>query len=357
MRLNDRFHRACVQTLPLRRQEIYEIHFDGQRFVATECVRHDSGANAIMNCAYVSDSHDNAYLATGQENHCQLYQLKTQIVDVSKGNTSSSSDTQTKCAPQKQARQRKNTSSAYGGGDDSTQKAAQPIDDSNDPSTTPSKRIIFAVQPADSVQTDFDAIDPLQRCVRIAPSGKLLATGGADGHIRVWSFPQAQLRHDIAAHAGDADDVDFSPDSRQLVSIGKDRNAVLWSAETGAETGRLQWRPPAGMAYAFKRCRFAVNEGKSSAGRSRLFTISNPVGKVPKAQQRGVLQQWCAERGQVTAAVEATEFLSALAVRDDGRFVAVGTMFTGSVSIYVAFSLQVSVINQTKTTNAFLMWV
>lgn len=29
-----------------------------------------------------------------------------------------------------------------------------------------------------------------------------------------------------------------------------------------------------------------------------------------------------------------------MAVRDDGRFVAVGTMFSGSVSIYIAFSLQ-----------------
>lgn len=39
-------------------------------------------------------------------------------------------------------------------------------------------------------------------------------------------------------------------------------------------------------------------------------------------------------------AVAIDESISALAVRDDGRFVAVGTMFTGSVSIYIAFSLQ-----------------
>lgn len=38
--------------------------------------------------------------------------------------------------------------------------------------------------------------------------------------------------------------------------------------------------------------------------------------------------------------VKINESLSSLAVRDDGRFVAVGTMFTGSVSIYIAFSLQ-----------------
>lgn len=59
-------------------------------------------------------------------------------------------------------------------------------------------------------------------------------------------------------------------------------------------------------------------------------------------EQKGVLQQWDADRGKLTRIVEAQESLSALAVRDDGRFVAVGTMFTGSVSIYVAFSLQVS---------------
>lgn len=38
--------------------------------------------------------------------------------------------------------------------------------------------------------------------------------------------------------------------------------------------------------------------------------------------------------------VRINESLSSLAVRDDGRFVAIGTMFTGSVSIYIAFSLQ-----------------
>lgn len=56
--------------------------------------------------------------------------------------------------------------------------------------------------------------------------------------------------------------------------------------------------------------------------------------------QTGYLQEWNPENGSLTNSVEIDESLASLAVRDDGRFVAVGTMFTGSVSIYIAFSLQ-----------------
>lgn len=52
------------------------------------------------------------------------------------------------------------------------------------------------------------------------------------------------------------------------------------------------------------------------------------------------MQAWNPENGTLTNAVTIDESASALAVRDDGRFVAVGTMFTGSVSIFIAFSLQ-----------------
>lgn len=57
-------------------------------------------------------------------------------------------------------------------------------------------------------------------------------------------------------------------------------------------------------------------------------------------KKAGYLQEWNPENGALTNSVVIDESLAALAVRDDGRFVAVGTMFTGSVSIYIAFSLQ-----------------
>lgn len=56
--------------------------------------------------------------------------------------------------------------------------------------------------------------------------------------------------------------------------------------------------------------------------------------------QKGYLQEWNPENGAIANSIAIDESLSSLAVRDDGRFVAIGTMFTGTVSIYIAFSLQ-----------------
>lgn len=72
---------------------------------------------------------------------------------------------------------------------------------------------------------------------------------------------------------------------------------------------------------------------------TRLFVLTNPVGKIGK--QKAFLQLWLPEDGSLKRAVPCSDTLSALAVSDDGKFVAVGTMFSGSVSVYIAFSLQV----------------
>lgn len=73
--------------------------------------------------------------------------------------------------------------------------------------------------------------------------------------------------------------------------------------------------------------------------KSALYMLSNPTGLAKK--QKSYLQKWSPSEGILVKATEFDESLSALAVRDDGRFVAIGTMFSGSVSIYIAFSLQV----------------
>lgn len=73
--------------------------------------------------------------------------------------------------------------------------------------------------------------------------------------------------------------------------------------------------------------------------RSRLFTLTNPVARTGK--QLAFLQLWEPMNGELKKSTVVNESLSALSVRDDGRFVAVGTMFTGTVFLYIAFSLQV----------------
>lgn len=88
-------------------------------------------------------------------------------------------------------------------------------------------------------------------------------------------------------------------------------------------------------------------------GQHQMFTIANPLARSGK--QRGLLQLWDPDNGTLKRSVVCNEALSALTVRDDGRFVGVGTMFSGSVDIYIAFSLQV--LNGSDSSMLFLVVV
>ena len=90
----------------------------------------------------------------------------------------------------------------------------------------------------------------------------------------------------------------------------------------------------------YKLNRYGIVEDDKN--KTRLFMIVNPLGK--QGKKKAFLQLWNPDDGSLKNATPCNESLSALAVSDNGRFVAVGTMFSGSVSVYIAFSLQVCYI-------------
>ena len=120
---------------------------------------------------------------------------------------------------------------------------------------------------------------------------------------------------------------------------------------------QLDWSPPENAKYLFKRCRslkhiintFTVKynrilpsrfaKGENEGQRPRLFTIINPVSssKLPS-----FLQLWDTSSFLLVKSVAFNSSpLSALATSPCGKFVAVGSMFGGTVNIYTAFNLQV----------------
>ena len=55
----------------------------------------------------------------------------------------------------------------------------------------------------------FSSPEPYQKTCRISYDGKLLATGGDDGKLRVWTFPDLNSVHEIEAHKKEIDDLEF----------------------------------------------------------------------------------------------------------------------------------------------------
>ncbi|KAG5680095.1 hypothetical protein PVAND_009621 [Polypedilum vanderplanki] len=305
--------------------EIYELYHNGKYFVAEEIQRHETGSRAVMNMS-LKHIDRRALLVAGQEGHSQMFVISSKVGQLPTKETQISSRRESSSTEVRQRRRTESTSQ-------DTPKSQ--ISTTTDSSGNQMKRIYFDIKAADSVQTDFST-EPYQRVVRICLNGKFMATAGIDGHVRIWHFPRMTPFHDIKAHEKELDDLDFSPDGKYLISIAKDGIASVWSVNNGKEALKLKWTPPENVKYLYKRCRYSTIEGETD--KYRLFTISNPLHKAGK--QRGFLQQWNIETGRLNNIVSIDESLSALAVRDDGRFVSIGTMFTGSVMIYIAFSLQ-----------------
>lgn len=101
------------------------------------------------------------------------------------------------------------------------------------------------------------------------------------------------------------------------------------------------------------KCRFGLIEGAKEKT-SALYTLANPTGVAKK--QKSFLQKW-STKGELANCVALDESLSALAVRDDGRFVALGTMFSGSVEIYTAFNLNVGFLKRSDSKLYFVRMV
>ena len=86
-------------------------------------------------------------------------------------------------------------------------------------------------------------------------------------------------------------------------------------------------------------CRYGVVEGDPA--KSKLFTISNPV---VGTKNPAIVAKWCGSTYAQEKSQQLAGSLGSLAVSDDGRYLATGTM-GGSIYILIAFSLQVNISN------------
>ena len=99
----------------------------------------------------------------------------------------------------------------------------------------------------------------------------------------------------------------------------------------------MGWDPLSNRKYAYKRVRCGKVESDSK--KYKIFTIVNPLGS---SKWPSYVQRWDSKSFTIEQAVSVSQgSLSALAVSDNGNFVATGSMFDGTVEIYIAFNLKV----------------
>ncbi|XP_037310477.1 prolactin regulatory element-binding protein [Pungitius pungitius] len=283
---------------------------------------HDTETRATMNMAVGSD-----VIAAGQDGTCCLMSFKHS--PQREGDKAASKDAGSS-VQQGHARRR------AGKGDKGGQDEAV---GSGDTSDLKDETAHISVTALAEVLSDLNPQDPLQKVVRFSPDLSLLLTGGTDGHIRVWEFPSMKKKFDFKAHEGEIEDLDISPGNKHLVSAGRDFSCSVWSgSQLAMGLNWLETMPQiAEKTYRYMACRFGKVEDQKHT--IRLYTVQIPH-KRDRKPPPCYLTKWNGQSflPMLTASC-GTEVISSLAVSDSGTFLGLGTV-TGSVAIYIAFSLQ-----------------
>ncbi|GAB4228019.1 MAG: NB-ARC domain-containing protein [Elainellaceae cyanobacterium] len=87
--------------------------------------------------------------------------------------------------------------------------------------------------------------------VAFSPDGQRLATGDAEGGLRLWQVAEGKPLLDLVGHAGWVWSAAFSSNGQQLASCSNDKTVCLWDTQTGQCLHKLQGHSSSIWAVAF----------------------------------------------------------------------------------------------------------
>uniref|UniRef100_A0AC35UFL2 WD_REPEATS_REGION domain-containing protein n=1 Tax=Rhabditophanes sp. KR3021 TaxID=114890 RepID=A0AC35UFL2_9BILA len=215
-------------------------------------------------------------------------------------------------------------------------------------------RLMFNCRHVAKFGTDFKSEQPYQKCIRFSKNidakGIKLATGGADGVVRIWNISQFLNDRDptyhktpvfvLSSHTGEVSDIDIDKEGKFLISVGADMKTIIWDINLGTKLSVLSSPPDLETSHKVRSIRF-VN--LDSSGRSLVFVVAyQQIRRKSKSSSFLVLFEYSKETAK-TRVIEQKEIrdeaISTLGVSDCGRFTSIGSM-GGLVAVYDTNSLE-----------------
>jgi WD40 repeat protein len=180
----------------------------------------------------------------------------------------------------------------------------------------------------------------------IARDGKVLATGTADGTVRLQELPKGKEFLQFKAHGDAVHTLAFSPDDRWIITHGKDNLTLVWDATTGKKSRVLSHHSELIYWFAFSsdgKTMYAADKagsiglwdidtwkltGRLAAHKSVIeqARVSPDGGLLASGSWDSTARVWDLASGKEIRTLTPAGSCQCLAFSPDGRTIATGSM-------------------------------
>jgi WD40 repeat protein len=219
--------------------------------------------------------------------------------------------------------------------------------------------------PSDGIATNDAAVN----AVAFSPDGKLFATGGDDGIVKLWSADSRKVLGQLDKQEGAVSTLAFSPDGKMLATGGGNTHVKLWDVSSRSLTAEIKelgnsiygvvfsGPTPILAAVSYENGNKMVRAWDISAGRvtavitgagtadaSDMFLAFSPDGSMVALSSGFGVAVCHFPSGDKVAEFDATGKASAIAFSSDGKTLAIGSddgklMFIDLVALHSSGTL------------------